>query len=220
VISKEFIPEGTVIWKDSEDSYDACWFTREEAESWPKDEFEDWKTYCYQADELHYRATKVKKGDQRNLDLGEFFNHSCDPNTWQERGNEMIMIARKDIQIGDEVTYDYCNSETENSYQVAKGWKCLCGSKVCRGKLTGEEYKDPELQIRYAGRWSDYIRDRIDKLNGKDQKDNSSLKRKNPSSPSPLSPSNKKSTPTSPTHSDSSNTNSTNTSNSNSNITS
>jgi len=195
LVTTAFIPAGTVVWRDTEEAAKASVYTLEEVLSWPKEEYEEWKIYNYQADETHYRGTRLKKGEIRNLDISEYFNHSCDPNVWQEPFDELLMTARRDIQIGEEVTCDYCTSETENSLLI-QNWKCLCRSQVCRGQVTGEEYKDPQLQKLYAGRWSYYIQDRISKLNGQLDSHSSSttvasssnsLKRKAPSSTSPSS---------------------------------
>jgi len=193
LITTEFIPKGTVVWRDSEEAAKASLYTLEEVLSWPKEEYDEWKIYNYQADETRFRGTRLKKGEIRNLDTSEYFNHSCDPNTWQEPFDELVMTARRDIQRGEEITCDYCTSETEKSLLI-RGWKCLCRSQVCRGEVTGEEYKDPHLQKLYAGRWSYYIQERIDKLSAQQNTASSSttvtspsnsLKRKTPSSTSP-----------------------------------
>eukprot|EP00456_Euglypha_rotunda_P058851 TRINITY_DN489_c0_g1_i1.p1 TRINITY_DN489_c0_g1~~TRINITY_DN489_c0_g1_i1.p1 ORF type:complete len:136 (-),score=9.18 TRINITY_DN489_c0_g1_i1:126-533(-) len=120
--------------------------------------------HAYQVDELTFSGTRIKKGESPVRDPSEYKNHSCDPNVWHDIDCDTVMTARKDINIGDEVTYDYCTTETENSMHVAAGWTCRCGAKECRGKLTGEEYKDPVLQKRYARRWAGYIQEKIDKL--------------------------------------------------------
>jgi len=38
---------------------------------------------------------------------------------------------------------------------------CLCGSPLCRGKVTPQDYLLEELQERYAGYFISYLRDRI-----------------------------------------------------------
>jgi len=165
LVSKEFIAAGTVVWRDSEDAMNALRYTNEELATWPKDEYDDWEIHAYQVDEWLFSGTRIKKGEEPIRDNSEYKNHSCDPNTWHEIDDDTVMTARKDIKPGDDVTYDYCITETENSKHVAKGWKCLCGATCCRGRLTGIEYKDPELQKRYHRRWAQYIQDKIDKYN-------------------------------------------------------
>jgi len=164
-----FIPEGTVVWRDSPESMEALRYTREQIEGFPEEEAADFRIHAYQVNDLTFSGTLIKKGDpDTSRDPSEYKNHSCDPNVWHEIDCDTVMTARKDIKPGDEVTYDYCTTETENSFHVA-AWTCRCGAKECRGKLTGLEYQDPVLQKRYERRWADYIQNKIDKYNAKSE---------------------------------------------------
>jgi hypothetical protein len=62
--------------------------------------------------------------------VAAFVNHSCDPNceTDQIRG-KMWIIARRDIEPGEELTYDY------NLYYGEDEAPCHCGAARCRGSL-------------------------------------------------------------------------------------
>lgn len=40
---------------------------------------------------------------------------------------------------------------------------CRCGSPLCRAKLSGEDWKLPELQQRYQGYFSLYIHNKIER---------------------------------------------------------
>ncbi|WP_329483574.1 GNAT family N-acetyltransferase [Kribbella sp. NBC_01484] len=73
-------------------------------------------------------------------------NHSCDPNMWWI--DAVTLEARRDIGVGDEVTSDYGTS-TGVDYEL----HCTCGSPLCRGVITGEDWKQPELQSRYGDHW-------------------------------------------------------------------
>lgn len=57
-------------------------------------------------------------------------NHSCDPNCTIIGKNQLIAI--KDIEVGDEITFDYSLTVIPNFY--TKYWKmtCGCGSEKCR----------------------------------------------------------------------------------------
>ena len=59
-----------------------------------------------------------------------FVNHSCKPNceTDQIRG-KMWIIALRDIEAGEELTYDY------NLFDGEDRAPCLCGARRCRGSL-------------------------------------------------------------------------------------
>jgi hypothetical protein len=43
------------------------------------------------------------------------------------------MTARRDIQPGEELTYDYCTSDTVLATRLST---CYCGSSLCRGMAT------------------------------------------------------------------------------------
>lgn len=73
-------------------------------------------------------------------------NHSCDPNLWWI--DAVTLEARRDIAADEEVTSDYGTS-TGVDFEMA----CNCGSPRCRGTITGEDWKRPELQDRYGDHW-------------------------------------------------------------------
>jgi GNAT superfamily N-acetyltransferase len=75
-----------------------------------------------------------------------YSNHSCDPNLWWI--DAVTLEARRDIAAGDEVTSDYGTS-TGVDFEM----QCACGSAHCRGVVTGEDWKRPELQERYGDHW-------------------------------------------------------------------
>ena len=88
---------------------------------------------------------------------GYFINHSCDPNTWMT--DAFTHAARRDIERGEEVTNDYAMMEADENY--ISSWKCKCGSPMCRGRVTGKDWRLPELQKRYQGHFSPLINKRI-----------------------------------------------------------
>ncbi len=67
----------------------------------------------------------------------KYINHSCDPNAETDiiRG-KIWVIALRDIEKGEEITYDYC-------YDL-DSWEdhpCRCGSKNCLGYIVGEDHR-------------------------------------------------------------------------------
>lgn len=93
-------------------------------------------------------------------------NHSCDPNIGIK--GQIIHVAMKRIPPESEITYDYamiCSANPKS--KLIFEFPCHCGVKNCRGKLTEEDWKLPELQRRYKGYFSWYIQEKIDKLNRK-----------------------------------------------------
>jgi SET domain-containing protein len=87
-------------------------------------------------------------------DMSVFINHSCDPNVGF-RG-QVVYLAMRDIESGEELCHDYA-MERSDGYVL----DCRCGSPLCRGKVTGEDWKLPELQQRYGDYFSLYIHNKI-----------------------------------------------------------
>jgi SET domain-containing protein len=87
-------------------------------------------------------------------EMSVFINHSCDPNVGF-RG-QVVYVALRDISAGEELCHDYA-MERSDDYML----DCHCGSPLCRGKVSGEDWKRPELQQRYGDYFSIYIRNKI-----------------------------------------------------------
>lgn len=94
-----------------------------------------------------------------------YMNHCCEPNVGIK--GQITFVALRDIKAGEELTYDYCMSETNPDYSI----KLKCNEKICRGKLTGNDWKDNKIQHKYKGYFSKYVSDLIKKRN--EIKDNS-----------------------------------------------
>ena len=62
-------------------------------------------------------------GDQ----LDDCINHSCDPNVGFVTG-EPVLYALRDIERGEEITFDYATSIAESGWTL----ECGCGSVECR----------------------------------------------------------------------------------------
>jgi len=97
--------------------------------------------------------------EDKGNDMGYFINHACDPNTWMN--DSYTLVAKHDIQIGEEITADYALWEADSNY-ISK-WECHCDSSVCRKRITGNDWKLPEVQERYKGHFSPLINKRIEK---------------------------------------------------------
>ena len=95
--------------------------------------------------------------EDRGDDSGYFINHSCNPNAWMK--GAFIIIAKRDIKIGEEITADYALWEADENY-ISK-WECKCGSTVCRKRVTGKDWLLPELQNRYKNHFSPLMNKRI-----------------------------------------------------------
>src|SRR5688572_24190953 len=66
-----------------------------------------------------------------------FFNHSCDPNCTSPIVRKRVYLETiKDIEPGEELTYDYDIPREGESDETARcKWPCHCGAPNCRGTL-------------------------------------------------------------------------------------
>ncbi|MGH9214124.1 MAG: SET domain-containing protein [Acidimicrobiales bacterium] len=88
---------------------------------------------------------------QDEEDLARFGNHSCDPNLWLTSAT--TVVARRRLVPGDEATFDYALATADDGWAM----ECRCGTTVCRGVVTGVDWRLPALQARYAGHFSPFI---------------------------------------------------------------
>ena len=80
------------------------------------------------------------------IDLDELprtINHSCNPNCGIKHENELY--ALRDIQAGEELSYDY--STTVPKYKAWWKMRCHCKSKNCR-KVISSYDKIPKVQLQ------------------------------------------------------------------------
>jgi SET domain-containing protein len=87
-------------------------------------------------------------------DIAIFINHSCNPNVGPD--GQITFVALRDIRAGEELCYDYAMT-TAYSYRL----KCNCGSKNCRGIITGNDWKSKKLQDRYGDHFTHFILKKI-----------------------------------------------------------
>jgi uncharacterized protein len=91
---------------------------------------------------------------QDDDDPAQYGNHSCDPNLWL--ADEVTLVTRRRVAAGEELTVDY-GTMTVVPWEM----ECRCGAAGCRGVVTGDDWRAPDLQARYAGRFSPFINARI-----------------------------------------------------------
>ncbi|HWA52338.1 MAG TPA: SET domain-containing protein-lysine N-methyltransferase [Patescibacteria group bacterium] len=95
--------------------------------------------------------------EDRGEGSGYFVNHSCEPNLYMQ--GAYALVAMRDISKDEELTADYAIWEADENY-ISK-WDCNCGSKSCRHKVTGKDWRLSELQEKYKNHFSPLINKRI-----------------------------------------------------------
>jgi len=111
----------------------------------------------YRDEHPRYAAAAIGEGQHMLLDDGplRLVNHSCDPNLWL--ADEVTVVARRDIDAGQELTIDYALHTVDPSWTL----RCACRTIPCRGMITGSDWQLPTLQAAYADHFSPFINDRI-----------------------------------------------------------
>ena len=122
--------------------------TGEELARLPQDRL---TSLAVQVDEDLYLVT-TKEGP------GDWINHSCNPNAGL-RG-QITLVAMRDITPGEEVCIDYAMTDG-SPYDE---FECACGAPTCRGRVTGDDWRNPMLWAQYAGFFSPYLQRRIERL--------------------------------------------------------
>jgi hypothetical protein len=92
---------------------------------------------------------------------GDLVNHSCDPNCGLL--GQTVLVAKYNLQAGEELTFDYgtCDASPYDEFD------CACGAPRCRGRVTGDDWRDRDFQMRNNGWFSPYIARRIATQHGR-----------------------------------------------------
>jgi uncharacterized protein len=112
----------------------------------------------------HRRSLSIQVADDLYLvgsehpEPNDMVNHSCDPNCGILGGT--VLVAIRPIAVGEELCYDYAMSDGSPYDEFS----CSCGTALCRGEVTGDDWSRPELIERYKGWFSAYLQARIDRL--------------------------------------------------------
>ena len=88
----------------------------------------------------------------------DWINHSCEPNTGLS--GQLVLVALRSIEPGEEICFDYAMTDGSRYDE----FPCQCGSLLCRGKVTGEDWRIPRLWERYRDHFAPYLARRIETL--------------------------------------------------------
>lgn len=132
LITDTKINKGEIIWRlDPREKV----IELSEVKQWPLEKQEEFEQFSYQCGENQFI---IPRG------ISKYMNHSCDPNVWWK--DSRTQFAYRDIQAGEELTYDYPTCDILRDYSM----KCNCGSKCCRKVVTNKDYLDTEWQKKYG----------------------------------------------------------------------
>ena len=145
LIADRPISWGEIVW--ALDRNVPIW-SLSDVELWPRERQEEFDKYSFQCGEDRFALTD---GAER------YMNHSCDPNTWWM--DDTTLVACRDIQVSEEVTYDYTTCDIARQYTRS----CNCGSKYCRKTITNNDYLDAEWQRKHGTHLPSFVLRAIEK---------------------------------------------------------
>lgn len=118
----------------------------------------DFRYDCFQIEDGFYICPAERDADKKE---GVFLmNHSCAPNCGVK--GQATFVTMRDVEPNEELTYDYAMTDI---YHEGAGWeemRCSCGSANCRKTITGHDWKRADLQKKYKGYFSHYVRGAIE----------------------------------------------------------
>lgn len=85
-----------------------------------------------------------------------YANHSCGPNLWHVGPYELA--TRRAVRATEELTLDYGTNSGAAGFEM----RCRCGAAVCRGTISSDDWRRPDLQALYGEHWTPALRARID----------------------------------------------------------
>lgn len=96
-------------------------------------------------------------GPENLYDISPLFyiNHSCEPNAGID--GDLVIIALKDIEPGEEITIDYATIYLSEDRII-----CQCKSHNCRKSIHGTDILMPELQKKYNQYIASWIKRKLE----------------------------------------------------------
>lgn len=97
----------------------------------PHDPSQPNHTFYFHLDDGHVIDAKQDGNSAR------WINHACNPNLEaRQAGNRVFLKALRDIDIGEELFYDYgLMIDARLTTKIKKEYSCLCGAVICRGTM-------------------------------------------------------------------------------------
>jgi SET domain len=110
------------------------------------------------AAEPTYLTVQVDVGKHITLqpEFLQYINHSCTPNVFFDT-TRMELVALKEIQQGEEMTFFYPSTE----WEMKQPFNCYCGSSNCVGQVRGAAFLPKNVWRNY--RLTDFIQQQLAK---------------------------------------------------------
>lgn len=103
--------------------------------------------YDFPIDENFFMAPTSKE----ELLITGSVNHSCEPTLgWK---NAITLETIRDVKAGEELAPDYAMHGGYPNNMI-----CNCGAKSCRGTITADDWKNPEIRAKYGNWFIPYLK--------------------------------------------------------------
>jgi len=126
------------------------------------------RAFSYMIDDDLYALPNTYR-EQRNNDECALFNHSCKPNVGlseaYSNGYGDSVVAFRDIDVGEELTYHYGLLETEAS--LIYGLECCCDvqpPESCCKRMTFDFYRDATFVREFYQFMSPYLKRKVNDM--------------------------------------------------------
>jgi len=168
--ARDKIKAGEWIWKARKMDMRYHLFVKfSEYQSWDEKKQAKYDSLAYQVNDDTFCGYHPDMPIVAEEIMDYYVNHSCDGNGWYE--GDDLLVALRDILPGEEITYDYALTENRTDWVLASGNRCLCGTGLCRKRVTGNDWKLKSLQEKYGKHFMSHILQSIEREK-KAQKDN------------------------------------------------
>lgn len=77
--------------------------------------------------------------------IDDYVNHSCNPNCGFLYSNSTRLYALRDIEAGEELTFDYSTTMDEEFWEM----ECCCGEFLCRNRIQDFKHLSEHLKRKY-----------------------------------------------------------------------
>lgn len=151
------ISKGSVIFCQTEwiedEKYGWVTLSTDEVKSLSSSERDRFLRYSYDID----FGLSIGTFDWINVKhISNFMNHSCNPNIMYN--NNDCIIARSDINAGDELTIDYGNFIVN----FDQDFECNCGSEQCRKFIKKNDWLD--LIATYGDNFPTFMKEKVNDI--------------------------------------------------------
>jgi len=127
-----------------------------------REELEQYPTHVLHLTlQVHYNLWQAPDLTVDSLQISDYINHSCGANC--ALLDTTTMIAFRDIEAGEELTFDYGTVQDGTSVFPCDNFDCHCGAPECRHIMSPRDYQLKSVQDRYWPYFPPFVKMLIEK---------------------------------------------------------